>query len=169
MGFHGWATVSKPYITKRQSLGWSGVKHAATGLYSSGDVLSGVINHASPFGNPMDESEFGSCKENGTDYIVASVKFGGGRIMVWGLGFSSFLFLHNCASVHKVGSTMRDLTSDLTEHLYTCKGLANIILNPMIFKWDDVLFFSLDHEKWFKKVIKEVIYIHSEWPSLSRH
>ena len=29
------------------SVGWSGAKHAAAGLWSSGNVFSGVMNHAS--------------------------------------------------------------------------------------------------------------------------
>jgi len=46
-------------------------------------VFSGVTNqnHGSLSGNPMDESGFGGCQENGT---CLSVKFGGGGIMVWG-------------------------------------------------------------------------------------
>ena len=49
-----------------QSAGCSGVKHAATGLQSSGDAFSGMTNHASPSGNLMEESGFGGCQENGT-------------------------------------------------------------------------------------------------------
>ncbi|KAI4892683.1 hypothetical protein NFI96_002009 [Prochilodus magdalenae] len=51
---------------------------------SSGGVFSGVTNHPSPSGNPMDESEFGGCQENGTCLTAPSVEFGGGGIMVWG-------------------------------------------------------------------------------------
>ncbi|CAI9620946.1 unnamed protein product [Staurois parvus] len=39
--------------------------HAATGLYSNGDVFSGVKNHTSLSDNPMDVSGFGGCQENG--------------------------------------------------------------------------------------------------------
>ena len=39
-----------------QSVGWSGVNLTATGLWSTGNVFSGVINHALPSGSPMDES-----------------------------------------------------------------------------------------------------------------
>ena len=45
-----------------QSIECSGVKGAATGLYSSRGVFSGVTNHASLSGNPMDESGFGGCQ-----------------------------------------------------------------------------------------------------------
>ena len=38
------------------SVGWSGVKLAVIGLWSSGNAFSGVINHASPFGIPMANS-----------------------------------------------------------------------------------------------------------------
>ena len=67
-------------------MGCSGVKHTATGLQSSGDVFSGVTNHTSLSGNPMDESGFGGCKENGSlpDCIEPSVKFGGGGVMLRG-------------------------------------------------------------------------------------
>ena len=34
------------------SVGWSGVKLATIGLWSSGNALSGVMNHASPSGSP---------------------------------------------------------------------------------------------------------------------
>jgi hypothetical protein len=44
------------------SIGWSGVKLAAIGLWSSGNLFSGVMNHASP----SDESGFGGCQENAT-------------------------------------------------------------------------------------------------------
>ncbi len=33
------------------SVGWSGVKHAATGLWSSGNLICGVMNHTSLFGS----------------------------------------------------------------------------------------------------------------------
>ena len=64
MGFHGRAAVHKPKITMRNasrqpSVGWSGVKLTAIGLWSSGNAFSGVMNHASPSG-------FGRCQENAT-------------------------------------------------------------------------------------------------------
>ena len=43
-----------------------GVKLAAIGLSSRGNAFSGVMNHASPSGNLMDESGFGGCQENAT-------------------------------------------------------------------------------------------------------
>lgn len=48
------------------SIGCSGVKHATTGLRSSADMVTGVTNHTSQSGNPMDESRFGRLQENGT-------------------------------------------------------------------------------------------------------
>ena len=53
-----------------QSVRCSGVKHAATGLKSSRDTFFGVTNRASPSGNLIDESGFGSCQENCT-YLTA--------------------------------------------------------------------------------------------------
>ena len=48
------------------SFGWSGVKLAAIGLWSSGNVFSGVMNHTSASGSPTDESGCGGCQENAT-------------------------------------------------------------------------------------------------------
>ena len=39
-----------PYVS------WGGVKHATTGRWSAGNVLSGVINRASLFSRLLDES-----------------------------------------------------------------------------------------------------------------
>jgi len=41
-------------------------------------VETGVTNHTSLSGNPMDKSELGGCQDNGT---CLTVKFGGGGIM----------------------------------------------------------------------------------------
>lgn len=49
-----------------QNAGCSGIKHAATGLRSSGDIFSGVTNHAHSSDKPMDETGFGGFQENGT-------------------------------------------------------------------------------------------------------
>ncbi|CAI9616826.1 unnamed protein product, partial [Staurois parvus] len=67
MGFHG--KQLHPSLTSpsaMQSVGCSGVKHANTGLYSSGDMFSTVTNQASLSGNPKDVSGFGGYQENGT-------------------------------------------------------------------------------------------------------
>jgi hypothetical protein len=47
-------------------IGWSGVKLAAVGLWSSGNAFSGVMNHASPSDSLMDKSWFGVSQENAT-------------------------------------------------------------------------------------------------------
>ena len=44
------------------SVGWSGVKLAGIGLWSSGNTISGVMNHTSPSGNPLDKSRFGGTR-----------------------------------------------------------------------------------------------------------
>jgi hypothetical protein len=46
------------------SIGWNGVKLAAIELWRSGNAITGVMNHASPPGNPTDESGFVDCQEN---------------------------------------------------------------------------------------------------------
>ena len=48
------------------SVYWSGVKLAAIGFWSSGNIFSGVMNHASSSGSPKDESAFDGCQENAT-------------------------------------------------------------------------------------------------------
>lgn len=54
---HKKAAPSKPHIScKSVRCNWR--KHATTGLYSSGDASSGVMNHALPSGNLMDEPGF---------------------------------------------------------------------------------------------------------------
>jgi hypothetical protein len=71
------------------SIGWSGVKLAATGLWSSRNAFSGVMNHTSPSGSPMDESVYDGCQENATrmhsatkQHSALNNKFGGRGIMV---------------------------------------------------------------------------------------
>lgn len=52
-----------------QSVGCSGYvmgMHATTGLWSTGDMFSGVMNPTSPSGIPMGETGLGSCHDNGT-------------------------------------------------------------------------------------------------------
>ena len=67
MGFHSQAVAHKPKITMHKgNVGWSGVKLAAIGHWSSGKVFSGVMNQASPSGSPMDKSGFVGCQDNAT-------------------------------------------------------------------------------------------------------
>ena len=84
MGFHGRAAAHKPKITMHDaSVGWSGIKLTTIGLWSSGNAFSGVMNRASPSGSSTDKYGFGGCQENAT-CSNATVKFGGGGIMVLG-------------------------------------------------------------------------------------
>jgi hypothetical protein len=64
------------------SVGWSGVKLAAIGLWSSGNAFSGVRNHASPSGSTTNESGLPG-ELHLPECIVTTVKLSGGR-MVWG-------------------------------------------------------------------------------------
>ena len=67
MGFHGRAAAHKPKITMCNAHGgWSGVKLAAIGLWSSRKAFSGVMNHASSSGSPTDKAGFGVCQDNAT-------------------------------------------------------------------------------------------------------
>ena len=67
--FLKWVSMAEqPHTSLRSpctmpSAGWSGVKLTAIGLWSSGNVLSGVMNHASPSGSATDASGFGGCQE----------------------------------------------------------------------------------------------------------
>jgi hypothetical protein len=67
MGFHGLVATHKTKITcAMPSVGWSSVKLATIGLWSSGYAYSGMMNQASPFGSPTVKSGFGRCQENVT-------------------------------------------------------------------------------------------------------
>ena len=56
--------ASLPSPSPKPSVGWSGVKHTDTGLWSSGNVFCGVMNHPSLFGSQMGEAGFGGRREN---------------------------------------------------------------------------------------------------------
>ena len=70
--FMKWVSMAEqPHISLRSpctmpSVGWSGVKLTAIGLWSNGNAFSGVMNHASPSGSLTDESGLGGCQENAT-------------------------------------------------------------------------------------------------------
>ena len=70
--FMKWVSMAEqPHTSLRSpctipSIGWSGVKLTAIGLWSSGNTFSGVMNYASPSGSPMDETGFGRLQENTT-------------------------------------------------------------------------------------------------------
>uniref|UniRef100_A0AAZ3SKG4 EF-hand domain-containing protein n=1 Tax=Oncorhynchus tshawytscha TaxID=74940 RepID=A0AAZ3SKG4_ONCTS len=55
------------------SVGWSGVKLAAIGLWSSGITLSGVMNHASPSGSPADKFRFCHEPARNKEYTLMTV------------------------------------------------------------------------------------------------
>ncbi len=48
-GSYGQAAAASLTSSTRPSAGWSGVKHTATGLWSSGNTFCGVTNHTSFF------------------------------------------------------------------------------------------------------------------------
>jgi hypothetical protein len=67
MGFHSQAVAHKPRSScAMPNVSRSGIKLTAIGLSSSGNAFSGVMNHASSSGSPMDLSGFGGCQENAT-------------------------------------------------------------------------------------------------------
>ena len=85
-----WVSMAlQPHTSLRKpcamlSIVWSGVTPASIGLWSSGNVFYGVINHTSPSGSPTDKSGFGGCQENATcSNALCQLKLSGG-IMVWG-------------------------------------------------------------------------------------
>ena len=67
MGFHGRAAAHTSLRSPcaMPSVGWSGVKLAAIGLWSSGNAFYGVMNHASPSGSQTDEPGFGGALFHG--------------------------------------------------------------------------------------------------------
>lgn len=58
MCFHGWAATHKSKITMHSAKCWL--------EWCKGNVFSGMMNHTSLSGSPMDESRFGRCQENST-------------------------------------------------------------------------------------------------------
>ncbi|KAK1788059.1 hypothetical protein P4O66_016534, partial [Electrophorus voltai] len=82
---------------------------------SSRDVFSGLINHTSPFGNPVDKSGFCGCQENGAGLSPLLPVKGTFNALAYHeildnfmlptlweqFGDGPFLFQHDCAPVHK--------------------------------------------------------------------
>ena len=87
MDFHGRAAAHKPKITMRNAKRWlewcKALRHWTLEQWKH----VGVMNHASPSGSPADESGFG--EHYLFQCIVATVKFGGGGLIVWDC-FSGF-------------------------------------------------------------------------------
>ena len=64
MAEHAYTSLRSPFVMP--NVGWSGVKPVAIGFWSSGNLFSEVMNHASPSGSPTDKSGFGVGQENAT-------------------------------------------------------------------------------------------------------
>jgi hypothetical protein len=65
MGFHGQAATHKPKVTMRNAkrqLEWCKVRRHWT--LEQWNAFSGVLNHTSPSGSPMDETGFVGYLEN---------------------------------------------------------------------------------------------------------
>ena len=88
-----WVSLAEPLHPSLRSpcampsIGWSGVKLTAIGLWSSGNTFSGVMNHASPSGSAMDNSVFATLWQQ--------------------FGESPFLFQHDNVPVHKARSVQK--------------------------------------------------------------
>lgn len=61
---------------------WSGVKHTTTRVWSSGNVVCGVMNHISLSGTMMDKSGLANVRRT-LPAGVPTVQFGVGRKMLW--------------------------------------------------------------------------------------
>lgn len=80
MGVHGQAL----HASFKSPSTMPGVRReAATELWSSRYVLYEVTYHTALSGSLMDELCFGGSQENITCLSALTVKFGGGRIVVW--------------------------------------------------------------------------------------
>jgi hypothetical protein len=67
-----WVSMAEqPHTSLRSSclmpsIGWSGIKFADIGLWSSGNTFAGVMNYTSPSGSPMDKSGLADVRKNAT-------------------------------------------------------------------------------------------------------
>lgn len=86
MGFHGRTAASKPYITKCNA------KHRIQYCKACCHILSGLTNHASPSGYPINLDVSGFEEWLLSDCTEPSVKSGEEGIMMWGL-FSQVRFV----------------------------------------------------------------------------
>lgn len=63
MGFHSCTQAYNYYVQCQASVGVV-FKYTATGLWCSGNIFSGMVNHTSLSGSLIDEAGFGRCQEN---------------------------------------------------------------------------------------------------------
>ena len=118
------------------SIGWSGVKLAAIGRWSSGNAFSGVMNHASSSGSLADESAQ-SPDLNPIEHLWDELEH---RLRTRPNHTTSVADLTN-ALVAEWKQVPAAMFQHLLESLprrgcYSCKGGTNSILMPMNLEWD---------------------------------